>query len=82
MEKQVLTEEEVKSLTSLQQEQNDLLFQLGQVNYQLYFFEREKTRVQNLIEAFEQKQTDSAKQLEEKYGAGTVNLESGEFVKA
>jgi|TARA_Y100000114_G_C11659388_1_gene278255 hypothetical protein len=82
MEKQVLTEEEVKSLTSLQQEQNDLLFQLGQVNYQLYFFEREKTRVQNLIEAFEKKQTDSAKQLEEKYGAGTVNLESGEFVKA
>jgi hypothetical protein len=82
MEKQVLTEEEVKSLTSLQQEQNDLLFQLGQVNYQLYFFEREKTRVQNLIEAFEQKQTDSAKQLEEKYGAGTVNLESGEFIKA
>ena len=45
MEKQVLTEEEVKSLTSLQQEQNDLLFQLGQVNYQLYFFEREKNRV-------------------------------------
>ncbi len=82
MEKQVLTEEEVKSLTSLQQEQNDLLFQLGQVNYQLYFFEREKTRVQNLIEAFEKKQTDSAKQLEEKYGAGTVNLESGEFIKA
>jgi len=82
MEKQVLTEEEVKSLTLLQQEQNDLLFQLGQVNYQLYFFEREKTRVQNLIEAFEKKQTDSAKQLEEKYGAGTVNLESGEFVKA
>ena len=82
MEKQVLTEDEVKSLTSLQQEQNDLLFQLGQVNYQLYFFEREKTRVQNLIEAFEKKQTDSAKQLEEKYGAGTVNLESGEFIKA
>ena len=82
MEKQVLTEEEVKSLTSLQQEQNDLLFQLGQVNYQLYFFEREKTRVQNLIEAFEKKQTDSANQLEEKYGAGTVNLESGEFIKA
>ena len=82
MEKQVLTEEEIKSLTSLQQEQNDLLFQLGQVNYQLYFFEREKTRVQNLIEAFEKKQTDSAKQLEEKYGAGTVNLESGEFIKA
>ena len=34
------------------------------------------------IESFENEQIQLAKQLEEKYGKGTVNLESGEFVKA
>ena len=33
------------------------------------------------IESFEQNQIQLAKELEEKYGKGTVNLESGEFVK-
>ena len=42
MEKTVLQKEEVENLTSLQQEQNDLILQLGQVEYQLGFFERQK----------------------------------------
>jgi hypothetical protein len=41
-----------------------------------------KTLVKTELEAFEKRQQEQAQKLEEKYGQGTVNLESGEFVKA
>lgn len=82
MEKTVLTKEEVENLTSLQQQQNDLILQLGQVEYQLGFFDRQKTLIKTELEAFEKRQQEQAQKLEEKYGQGTINLESGEFIKA
>ena len=82
MENKVLDKEEVEALTSLQQEQNDLVYQLGQIEYQIGFFTRQKELVKQQLEAFEKKQQEQAQKLEEKYGQGTVNLESGEFIKA
>ena len=74
--------EEIKTLTSLQQEQNDLVYQLGQIEYQIGFFTKQKELAKQQLEAFETKQQEQAQKLEEKYGQGTVNLESGEFIKA
>ena len=42
MENKVLDKEEVEALTSLQQEQNDLVYQLGQIEYQIGFFTKQK----------------------------------------
>ena len=81
-EKTVLTKEEVESLTSLQQQQNDLVFRLGQIEYQLGFLSKQKTEVNNQLGALEGKQTEIAQEIEKKYGQGSVNLESGEFIKA
>ena len=55
-----LTEEEVETLTSLQQEQNDLVYQLGQIEYQIGFFTRQKELVTQKLEAFEKKQQEQA----------------------
>ena len=82
MENKVLDKEEVEALTSLQQEQNDLVYQLGQIEYQIGFFTKQKELVKQQLEAFEKRQQEQAQKLEEKYGQGTVNLESGEFIKA
>ena len=82
MENKVLDKEEVETLTSLQQEQNDLVYQLGQIEYQIGFFTKQKELAKQQLEAFEKKQQEQAQKLEEKYGQGTVNLESGEFIKA
>ena len=82
MENKVLSKEEIETLTSLQQEQNDLIYQLGQIEYQIGFFTKQKTLVKTELEAFEKRQQEQAQKLEEKYGQGTVNLESGEFIKA
>lgn len=82
MSNTVLTKEEIETLTSFQQEQNNLINQLGQVEYQLGFFDRQKTLIITELEAFEKRQQEQAQKLEEKYGQGTVNLENGEFIKA
>ena len=79
---QVLTKEEIESLTSLQQQQNDLIFGLGQVEYQLNYFDKQKDLIYKQLEALETKQTETAQEIEKKYGQGTINLESGEFIKA
>ena len=82
MEKTVLTKEEIEQLSSLQEQQNDFVIQLGQTEYQINILERQKISIKQQIETFEESQVQLAKQLENKYGQGSVNLESGEFVKA
>lgn len=82
MEKTVLTEEEIKELSSLQQQQDTFIIQLGQIEFQTKLLAKQKLQVHSNIESFEATQMQLATQLEEKYGKGTVNLESGEFIKA
>jgi len=78
----VLTKEEVENLTSLQQEQNDHLFDAGQLEYQAKVIENRKQNLWAALQQIEEKQIKTAQELEEKYGQGTVNLQSGEFIKA
>ena len=82
VEKTVLSKEELENLTSLQQQQNDLIFNLGQTEYQLDFFENRKKEIYQQLGALEGKQTETAQKIEKKYGQGSVNLENGEFIKA
>ena len=81
MEKTVLSKEEIDNLSSLQNQQDNFVIQLGQIEYQKNLLNQQKQKINQQIESFEQNQIQLAKQLEEKYGKGTVNLESGEFVK-
>mgnify|MGYP001244812121 FL=1 len=81
MEKTVLSKEEIDNLSSLQNQQDNFVIQLGQIEYQKNLLNQQKQKINQQIESFEQNQIHLAKQLEEKYGKGTVNLESGEFVK-
>ena len=81
MEKTVLSKEEITKLSSLQQQQDTFIIQLGQIEYQKNMLDQQKHKINQQIESFEQSQIQLAKELEEKYGKGTVNLESGEFVK-
>jgi|TARA_R110002020_G_scaffold439988_1_gene650576 uncharacterized protein with PIN domain len=82
MEKSVLSKEEINNLSSLQQQQDNFIIQLGQIEYQINLLEQQKQNIRHQIKSFENNQVQLAKQLEEKYGKGTVNLESGEFIKA
>jgi len=82
MEKTVLNKEEVTELKEIQDLQNSLLYNLGQVEYQLTNLKKDKEKISLNLTNSEQKSAKIAKKLEEKYGGGTVNIESGEFIKA
>ena len=81
MEKINLSKEEITQLSSLQQQQDNFVIQLGQIEYQKNMLNQQKQKINQQIESFEGNQIQLAGQLEEKYGKGTVNLKSGEFVK-
>lgn len=82
MEKTVLSKEEVAELREIQDLQNGLLYRLGQIEYQLRNLNNDKENTSLELSSSEQKSAELAKKLEEKYGAGTVNIENGEFIKA
>lgn len=82
MEKTVLSKEEVTELKEIQDLQNSLLYRLGQIEYQLRNLNNDKENTSLELSSSEQKSAELAKKLEEKYGAGTVNIENGEFIKA
>ena len=82
MDKKVLTKEEIEKLSLLQEEQNQLILGLGNVEYQQNYLEKSKKELHTKLEELETKQSQVAQELEKKYGRGTVNLESGEFIQA
>lgn len=82
MEKTVLSKKEITELKEIQDLQNGLLYRLGQIEYQLRNLNNDKENTSLELSSSEQKSAELAKKLEEKYGAGTVNIENGEFIKA
>jgi len=82
MEKTVLSQEELNNLATLQKQQDNFIIQLGQIEYQISTLEKQKKIIRQNIESFEKQQIELGDQLKQKYGEGTINLESGEFVKS
>lgn len=82
MTTKVLTPEEIELLKSIQTKQNDLIQNLGIVEYKIQLLELDK----QVLKAEIQKQVDLesslGKQLQEKYGDGTIDLEKGEFISS
>lgn len=79
MEKKVLTEEELQTLKNFQQQENNLVFSFGQVEYQIASLESQKDDLIEAKQKFETERIEFAKVLTEKYGDGNINLENGEI---
>jgi hypothetical protein len=69
-----LSEKELQILKELQTKGNQLIFTLGQI-------EAQKASVFNQIQEVQKEQDKLGKELQEKYGDGNINLETGEFTK-
>jgi hypothetical protein len=79
METKVLTQEELNSLTELRQLQNLALNELGSIEYKITLLENNKTNLKNHVVELEKRSVELGVQLSEKYGNGTLNLETGEI---
>lgn len=83
MEKQI-SQEELKQLQNLDKTKSDAIFKLGQIKIELLFLEKRVNEIKDVeltvLNEFEGIVYDInkiSKELEEKYGTGVINLQTG-----
>ena len=74
-----ITEQEIKKVKGLRVKFDQLVNTIGQVEVQLYNLQEQKKELQMSLLNIQQEELTLAKELEEKYGKGTVSLDTGEF---
>ena len=79
METKVLTQEELTQLKNLQTRQNNLLMDLGSIEYRISLLEQTKNDLKSQVLEIERLNNELGAQLTQKYGNGTLNLETGEI---
>jgi predicted nucleic acid-binding Zn-ribbon protein len=82
METKVLTQEEITQLKAVQQERYSIVDKFGTIEIQFQELESTKQKLKLEYEKLKQKEDVLGKQLQAKYGDGTINLEKGEFISA
>ena len=80
MENKKLTTEEIQRITELQQKNNTLVTELGQVELIKLNLQLRKESEEKFFEELRSEEQELAKELTDKYGSGSINLETGEFV--
>lgn len=88
MEEQIkFTEEELTGIKTIRDENTSLLLEFGQneletynLNIRLKELETEKQNLQSKYHQLQQQERDLVQNLNTKYGAGTVDIESGVFI--
>jgi predicted nucleic acid-binding Zn-ribbon protein len=80
MKTKVLTQEEITQLKAVQQERYSIVDKFGTIEIQFQELESTKQKLKLDYEKLKQKEEVLGKQLQAKYGDGTIDLEKGEFV--
>ena len=80
MANQKLTREELEKLQEVQQKNQALLSELGQIGLTQINLDKRQENAEKYLEQLREEETAFAKELEEKYGVGSINLEKGEFI--
>ena len=77
-----LSQEELNKLKEVRTEENKILVEAGRIALnKILYQEREDQNVKE-YKNLRSKQDELAQSLQNKYGEGTINVDSGEFIKA
>tara|TARA_R100001126_G_scaffold95917_1_gene67880 strand:- start:2497 stop:2769 length:273 start_codon:yes stop_codon:yes gene_type:complete len=86
-EKKVLAQQEMQSIEELRNQSTDLIFRFGQVEMETMITQKRLTELEtaksNLENEYINLQTKEQQVIDEltaKYGAGSLNIENGEFI--
>tara|TARA_Y100000310_G_scaffold278369_1_gene296766 strand:+ start:230 stop:514 length:285 start_codon:yes stop_codon:yes gene_type:complete len=85
-ESKQLTAEELKTIEKLREKSNQKVIQFGEIELELFLAKQRINELENIKKEFQQNYTELQKEerelvetLNEKYGMGTLNVDSGEF---
>ena len=73
------TEEELKSLQELQGTYNQITLAFGQLTLSRHALDAREETLKTTLGETQTKENELAKELTEKYGKGSLNVETGEF---
>jgi len=76
-----LSQEELDNIKKLQITQQNLISRFGQVEYQLQVLEAQKDELVTSLARLQEEETNLGRLLTEKYGNGSINIDSGLFTK-
>lgn len=82
MENQKLTQEELDTIKSLQERSQVVVSEFGNIEVATINLASRKKEVVTYFEQLQEDEQKFGKELNEKYGNGTIDLEKGEFVPA
>ena len=86
-EKKVLEKNEMQSIEKMGNQSTDLIFQFGQVEMETMITQKRleelktaKSELENRYAELQDKEQQVINDLTQKYGAGSLNVENGEFI--
>jgi hypothetical protein len=74
-----LTQDELEQFRSFRQEANKLAGALGELHFQRTLIDLELDKIKAAVQANTGAQQDQLRQLGDKYGDGSINIETGEI---
>ena len=80
METIKLTQEELDTIKKFQKINEDLNWNFGQIESNIIILEIQKEKLKQQLAETNEEQNNFAKELNVKYGNGTIRVETGEFV--
>lgn len=82
MEQIKLSQEEIETLTKLQDTQSNIISTLGQLEYNIQLLELQKENLTEQIEELKKAELKIGQDLTKKYGNGSIDLDTGLFTKS
>jgi uncharacterized protein (DUF3084 family) len=76
---QKFSPEELKQLKELQTKMDNIIIRFGQISINKQALESQEEQAKNSLSELKTQETEIAKSLSNKYGKGTLDIESGEF---
>ena len=74
-----LTKEELDIIEGLKKNKDNFLIELGQIKYNEILLNERNENALSFLQKLKEQEVSVMKTLEDKYGKGTVNVETGEF---
>jgi peptidoglycan hydrolase CwlO-like protein len=74
-----ITEAEIKKVTDLKTKFNQLVATMGSIEVQKIQLELQKEELKVSLSNIKKEENTVAQELEDKYGKGTISLDTGEF---
>ena len=77
-----LSQEEISKLEESRTEENKILVEAGRIALNKILFQEREDQSMEEYKMFRSKENELAQYLQDKYGEATINIDSGEFIKA